>query len=1125
MKDPKPTKKELATQTRALEEQVTRLKNRLNGQVFKKTKHGYRLDQLSDGAQKLSGRIGELDQQLIQLRKAQDGLAAKWQTLGKETDALKNQARESGGKKRFKEKLGKLKSSISDINLQQRQIGKTLGELQSTVGQVGNVRDDLKLETDELRAQIRGLQENSSRLSVSQSSQESRTRELEGLLAELTLGQEGIAAESKTQAEKAPQQLNEAIAPLQAQLQQLDEFTTNDNGRHKEIDRRLQDLANKIGDLGGRLSHLDLDLADQRQQRERLTQELNPRLQQLEVRVSDIDALEENISAPIKQETDTLRHKQEETGSSLSQLVGEIDELRRHLQQLVEGNEDQTQAAQQSIESKIVPLVGELALLQNQASESASQHESLLQTLDGINGQITGLTDQIHSVGEHAEQQLQEAHQQLGDIEPRLQRLEQNSSDINALQVQLNTLSSREQTPEVNQKLKRVEDEISRLIEAENFLQESFRGLGGLELNLTSRLDDLQRQWEGRTAQSRESEEAIQRLSKELSDIVSNLQKLEQTDLSQQEQLHELEQKQKILIEPDQSPNTHQQEVDGQLDRIEEACSAERERVSQFEGGLSRVRDDSEVQKLELEESKLTQQALELTLEQLDESIAKQTEQGDTLLARVEEQADQQHALAHKIDEQAKQQQALTERVDAQTEKQLSLTGKVAEQVAQQQETAQKFDERAGEQQTLLQANESVNEVLASLEQRGQQSNSKITDIEQEQHMLRSQIEAEKSKIEEQTQALQALATKFNTIDANGEAQQQSIKKNETTGKTHRLALIGLLLLGMLGGLALHFSNSGQIAESELRITQNFISPDPRYITWEGLSDKLKTLESSLAKNSQRINKVATEQPPESLRERQSELEQQLARLEVRLNLVSAGAQGHSTTNGESAQLQTPQLKLIQLDIQRINDNLAELSVTPSGDSEDKRLVAIEQSLVDNIELLGARISKLETDRPATDLNRITAIERSFNETRALLGERLNNLESDTTDTDQRYQLLEQQVQTLSSSVASINRTTDAPTKMAPAFALQAGAPHRYSIQLAGSRNLSSLIAFAADQSLQQEAAYFRTTHEARDWYILLYGTYSNFSDASTALESLPSALSRYRPWIRKTPQEAKIVR
>lgn len=100
MKDPKPTKKELASQGKALEEQLTRLKNRLNGQVFKKTKHGYRLDQLSEGALQMGRRITELEQQLAKLKQTQGELTAKWQgQVPEDTSAEPTRQGEGEGKK------------------------------------------------------------------------------------------------------------------------------------------------------------------------------------------------------------------------------------------------------------------------------------------------------------------------------------------------------------------------------------------------------------------------------------------------------------------------------------------------------------------------------------------------------------------------------------------------------------------------------------------------------------------------------------------------------------------------------------------------------------------------------------------------------------------------------------------------------------------------------------------------------------------------------------------------------------------------------------------------------------------------------------------------------------------
>ena len=320
MKDPKPTKKELAAQSKVLEEEVTRLKNRLNGQVFKKTKHGYRLDQLSEGAQQLNGRIEELENQLAKLSRMQGELTEKWQELGKETETLKSKDQETGGKKRLKEQLGKLKSSVTELSLLQQQTGQTLNELQRAVGRAGNARDDLKRETDELRSQVRGLEESSSRHSVEQSSQEARTRALEGLLAEITLKQQNLAAEGEAGTNNIKQQLEQQIEPIRAQLQLLNELTSEENGRHKEVDRRLQELANRIGDLGGRFNYLSQDVADQRRHREHLQQELDPRLQQLEARTATIDTLETQLSANLKGETEALWEKLEEAGRELISL-------------------------------------------------------------------------------------------------------------------------------------------------------------------------------------------------------------------------------------------------------------------------------------------------------------------------------------------------------------------------------------------------------------------------------------------------------------------------------------------------------------------------------------------------------------------------------------------------------------------------------------------------------------------------------------------------------------------------------------------------------------------------------------------------------------------------------------
>jgi len=927
MKDPKPTKKELATQTRGLEEQLSRLKNRLNGQVFKKTKHGYRLDQLSEGARQLSGRIGAVEKQLAKISQAQADLAQQWQALDKETDTSQNQTKQKsgGGKKRIKARLAKLKSSVAGLSLMQQQIGKTLEELQRAVGGIGNVRDDLKLETDELRAQVRHLEESSSRLSVGQSSHEARTMELEGLLAELTLAQEKLSSERETQDKKVAQQLEEAISPLREQLQYLAGLSSEDNGRHKQVDRRLHELANRIGDLSGRFGQLQQDTAGQHQK-----QALDSRLQQLEARISDIGALEDELGASLEKETGAL-----------------------------------------------------------------------------------------------------------------WQKLEKKSNELDTLRERLETSSGSGQSPELSQKLSRVEVEVNRLSQAGDLLQESFRGLGGLELNLTSRLDGLQRQLQEHIGHNRELEQAIQRLSGEFGDIGSQLeQRLEQSDLSHQDRVEALEQRQELLTEPELKWDARQQEVDGQLDRIMEAFTAEQERVSRLEQDFSEARDQSSAQALALDQGKQLQQALESRFNQFSESITGQAAQDDTLTTRVEEQSGQ----------------------------------------------------------------------------------------------------------------LQALASSLDTLDARVGVQQQRIENSESRGKINQAALFVLLLIGLLGGMALYFSTEGNIAESEQQITRTLISPDPRYVTHDDLAENLSNLESLLAGNSQRINQVSAALPSEGLRERQSELEQQLARFEVKLNLLAASAQESAERAGDSGQPLPTELNLLQLEIERINRALTKLTTEVAlrkgeadkagemrlGETTDQlsarisqletgqspepvvnRIADIEQTLHQTSDKLGANVEQLHNQQ-----NTIAKIERSLNDTSSVLGERLNDLETESADAREMIRQLQNQMHTLTQAreTASQKSVSTAEYPDTAEIWQAAAAARQYTVQLAGSRNKESLIAFASGQALQQDAAYVRTVHEGREWFILLYGRYSSFRDASNALQNLPAALNRYSPWIRTIPGDVDFI-
>lgn len=72
-----------------------------------------------------------------------------------------------------------------------------------------------------------------------------------------------------------------------------------------------------------------------------------------------------------------------------------------------------------------------------------------------------------------------------------------------------------------------------------------------------------------------------------------------------------------------------------------------------------------------------------------------------------------------------------------------------------------------------------------------------------------------------------------------------------------------------------------------------------------------------------------------------------------------------------------------------------------------------------------------------------------------------------------------------------------------------------YTLQLLGSRNEDSLLAFIRTHGLKGEVAYFKRTHKGGDWYTLVYGSFSDRAAATAALGRLPAKVQAAKPWPR----------
>lgn len=75
--------------------------------------------------------------------------------------------------------------------------------------------------------------------------------------------------------------------------------------------------------------------------------------------------------------------------------------------------------------------------------------------------------------------------------------------------------------------------------------------------------------------------------------------------------------------------------------------------------------------------------------------------------------------------------------------------------------------------------------------------------------------------------------------------------------------------------------------------------------------------------------------------------------------------------------------------------------------------------------------------------------------------------------------------------------------------------PGHYTVQLTGTHDRQAALSFVRSHSLENKAAWFRTRHKDRDWYVVVTGTYPKREQAQLAIRTLPAALKRQGPWPR----------
>ena len=84
--------------------------------------------------------------------------------------------------------------------------------------------------------------------------------------------------------------------------------------------------------------------------------------------------------------------------------------------------------------------------------------------------------------------------------------------------------------------------------------------------------------------------------------------------------------------------------------------------------------------------------------------------------------------------------------------------------------------------------------------------------------------------------------------------------------------------------------------------------------------------------------------------------------------------------------------------------------------------------------------------------------------------------------------------------------------------------PRYYTLQLASSTNPKLIQKHYRENQFEGEGGYYRSYRQGKNWYALVYGSYSSINEAKQAVEALPEELRKWKPWVRKFQDIQRIM-
>ena len=102
------------------------------------------------------------------------------------------------------------------------------------------------------------------------------------------------------------------------------------------------------------------------------------------------------------------------------------------------------------------------------------------------------------------------------------------------------------------------------------------------------------------------------------------------------------------------------------------------------------------------------------------------------------------------------------------------------------------------------------------------------------------------------------------------------------------------------------------------------------------------------------------------------------------------------------------------------------------------------------------------------------------------------------------------------SSSAGFKVVAAKPTTQTAEQWVQAQPAQNLSLQLLGSHSMKPIQKYIEQYMLADQARVYKTTHDNKDWYVLLYGSFNSTQQAQQVIEHLPPGARNNKPWIRK---------